>query len=95
MDIIVADIPPHFGMLLSRSWFKKLGGTLQMDLSYATIHVFGGEFIRLYRETLLANIVSGHQNLVNHPIYEVERDLGTSILHLSADQEALIPVLSK
>ena len=42
MDIIVADIPPHFCMLLSRSWFRKLGGTLQMDLSYATIHVFWG-----------------------------------------------------
>ena len=27
MDIVVADIPPHFGMLLSRSWLSKLGGT--------------------------------------------------------------------
>ena len=41
MDIIVVDIPPRFSMLLTRSWFRKLGGTLQMDLSYATIHVFG------------------------------------------------------
>jgi hypothetical protein len=37
MDIIVVDVPPKFGMLLSRSWIKRLGGTLQMDLSYATI----------------------------------------------------------
>ena len=66
-----------------------------MDLSYATIPVFGGEFRRLYQETQLAYIVSNHQNLVNHPIYEVEQDLGTSILHLSIDQEALILVLSK
>jgi hypothetical protein len=43
LDVIVADIPPKFGMLLSRSWAKKVGGTLQMDLSYATIPVFGGE----------------------------------------------------
>jgi hypothetical protein len=43
LDVIVADIPPKFGMLLSRSWAKKVGGTLQMDLSYATILVFGGE----------------------------------------------------
>lgn len=42
MDIIVTDIPPRFDMLLSRSWFRKLGGTLQVDLSYATILVFGG-----------------------------------------------------
>jgi hypothetical protein len=28
LDVIVADIPPKFGMLLSRSWAKKVGGTL-------------------------------------------------------------------
>jgi hypothetical protein len=28
MDIMVADVPPNFGMLLSRSWIKRLGGTL-------------------------------------------------------------------
>jgi hypothetical protein len=28
MDIVVADVPPKFVMLLSRSWIKKLGGTL-------------------------------------------------------------------
>jgi hypothetical protein len=33
LDVIVADIPPKFGMLISRSWDKKVGGTLQMDLS--------------------------------------------------------------
>jgi hypothetical protein len=27
MDIVVADVPPKFGMLLSRSWIKNLGGT--------------------------------------------------------------------
>ena len=95
MDIIVVDIPPRFSMLLSRSWFRKLGETLQMDLSYATIPVFRGKFRRLYRETQLAYIVSNHHNPVNHPIFEVGQDLGTSILHLSADQEVLNLVLSK
>ena len=28
MDIVVADVPPKFGMLLYRSWIKRLGGTL-------------------------------------------------------------------
>ena len=50
MDIIVVDIPPKFGLLLSWSWRKRLGGTLQMDLTYATIPMFGGETKRLYRE---------------------------------------------
>jgi hypothetical protein len=37
-------------MLLSRSWIKILGGTLEMDLTYSTIPVFAGEHRRLYRE---------------------------------------------
>ena len=36
MDVVVVDIPPRFGMLLSRSWGAKLKGTLQLDFSYAT-----------------------------------------------------------
>ena len=40
MDIVVTDIPPRYGMLLSRSWGTKLQGSLQMDMSYATIPVF-------------------------------------------------------
>ena len=40
MDVIVIDIPVKFKMLLSRSWSTKLKGTLQMDMSYATIPVF-------------------------------------------------------
>jgi len=37
MDIVVADVPPKFGMLLSRAWIKILGGTMQNDLSYAVV----------------------------------------------------------
>ena len=28
MDIVVVDISPKFGTLLSRSWTKRVGGTL-------------------------------------------------------------------
>ena len=41
MDVFVADIPLKFGILLSRSWADKLKVTIQMDISYATIPVFG------------------------------------------------------
>ena len=41
MDIVVADIPHKYGILLSRSWGAKLQGTLQMDMTCATIPVFG------------------------------------------------------
>jgi hypothetical protein len=32
MDVVVVDIPPKFGMLLSRSWYEKLKRTLKMDM---------------------------------------------------------------
>jgi len=83
MDIVVDDVPPKFGMLLSRSWIKILGGTLQMNLSYATIPVFGGEHIRLYREAQLAYIISDEANPTNHPIFSLDTDLGSSILQLT------------
>ena len=80
MDIVVVDVPPKFGMMLSRSWIKKLGGTLQTDLTYATILVFGGEQKRLYIEAQMAYIVSDQVDPTNHPIFVVDTDLGSSLL---------------
>jgi len=57
MDVVVADIPPKFDMLLSRSWKARLKGSMQMDMSYATIPLFG-EKRRLYKENQLAYMVS-------------------------------------
>ena len=76
MDIVVADIPPKFGLLLSRSWSKRLGGTLQMDLTYATIPIFRGETKRLYRENQFTYTISNAKNSINHPTYAVYTDLG-------------------
>jgi ribonuclease HI len=83
MDIVVDDVPPKFGMLLSRSWIKRLGGTLHMDLSYVTILVFGGEHKRIYREAQLSYIISDEANPKNHPIFAVDTDLGSNILKLT------------
>jgi hypothetical protein len=88
MGIVVADVPPKFGMLLLRSWIKRLGGTLQMDLTYATIPVFIGEHRRLYREAQLAYIVSDEANPTNHPIFALDTDLGSSLLHIIETHEA-------
>jgi hypothetical protein len=95
MDIIVIDVPPKFGMLLSRSWIKRLGGTLQMDLSYATILVFGGEHRRLYREAQLAYIISDEANPTNHPVFSFDTDLGSSILQLTDAPEAPLEIRKK
>jgi hypothetical protein len=90
MDIVVADVSPKFGMLLSRSWIKRLGGTLQMDLTYATILVFWGEHRRLYREAQLAYIISDKANPTNHPIFSLDTDLGSSLLQLTNAPEPLL-----
>ena len=54
-----------------------------MDLSYATIPVFGGEHMMSYIEVHLAYLVSDSNNPSNHPIYDVEEDIGSHMLHLS------------
>ena len=77
------DFPPKFGMLLSRYWIKIFGGTLHMDLTYATIPVFGGEHRRLYREAQLAYIISDEANPTNHPIFSLDTNLGSSLLQLT------------
>lgn len=88
MDIVVADVPPKFGMLLSRGWTERLGGTLQNDLSYATVLVFGGESERLYREARLAYIISDEKHPTNHPIYAIDTDFGACILQIEESQLA-------
>ena len=58
MDVVVVDIPPKYGMLLSRAWAAKIQGNLQMDMSFATIPVFN-QTRRLYRETHMTRLATG------------------------------------
>jgi hypothetical protein len=95
MDIVVSDVPPKLDMLLSRSWIKKLGGTLQMDLTYATIPVFGGEHKRLYREAQLAYIVSYEEDPTNHLVFALDTDLGSSLLQLTDTPKAPFQIRKK
>jgi ribonuclease HI len=78
MDVVVVDGPVKFGMLLSWSWVANLKGTLQMDMSYDTILVFG-EQRRLYTENRLAYMISSPEYPEKHPIYSVKIDLGSTI----------------
>jgi ribonuclease HI len=87
MKIVVADVPPKFGMLLSRTWIKILRGTLQIDLTYATIPVFGGEHIILYREAQLAYIISDEEDPTNHPIFALDTELESSLFQLTGAPE--------
>lgn len=80
MDIVVAGIPPKYGMLLSRSWGENLQGSLQLDMSYATISIFG-QPRKLSRETLMKCMVSSEENPQNFPIYSMHSDMDSFILY--------------
>ena len=60
--------------------------TLQMDLTYATILMFGGETKILYKENQFTYIISNAKNSINHPIYAVDTDLGACILQIDNSQ---------
>jgi len=94
MYVVVADVPANYGMLLSRTWVGKLGGTMQMDMTYATMLFFGGEKWRLYRETKISYVVSDENNPKNHPIYATNQDLGCCIVSVNEEySEAHVSVL--
>ena len=71
---------------------KRVGGTLQIDLSYVTIRLFGGESRRVCREVQLAYLVSDNQHPTNHPIYVVQEDMGSCMLHLNDDTMCVLQV---
>lgn len=80
MDVVVADIPPRFGMLLSSSWGAKLKGTLKLDFSYATIPMFG-QMRKLYREKKMKYMITSKEKPLNHPINYVHTDLEYFVLY--------------
>jgi hypothetical protein len=88
LNMVIANIPPKFGMVLSRSWAAKMKGTLQMDMTYTTIPVFGHDR-RMYREMMLKYMVSRKMQPHNHPIYTVDTEVGSSIFYndLSFEEE--------
>jgi hypothetical protein len=84
MDVVVANIPLKNGMLLSQSWGDKMRGTLQLDMSYVAIPIFGKQR-RLYRETLIKYMVSSQEKPHNYPLYSTHSDLDSFILYNDGD----------
>jgi ribonuclease HI len=94
MDVVVVEIPPKYGMLLTRSWGAKLRGTLQLDMSYATIPVFGQQR-RLYRETLMKYMVNSQEKPHNYPLYSTYFDLDSFILYNDGNTKEKNPQLGE
>ena len=59
MTILVVDIPPRYGMLLSRKWSATMGGRLQCDLYFSTFHV-NNKAIKVTREPRVNHMVEEH-----------------------------------
>ncbi len=55
-----------------------------MDMSYATIPVYGVEQLRLYREVRFVHTVCKTDQPRNHPIYAIDQDFGC--FQLSSNQ---------
>jgi len=61
MNITVVDIKPQYGMLLSRRWAALIGGSMQLDLSYAMIPMNGRD-VKLIREERSSETVEDQES---------------------------------
>ena len=50
MNVLVIDILDVWGMLMSREWTTKLGGSIQLDLTYAIFPINDTISIKLMNE---------------------------------------------
>jgi hypothetical protein len=72
MDIVVIDVPDLWGMLINRKSAADLGGSIQMDLSYATLPTPSGGTFRLDRETYRKVRVEKPEAPIDELVYEEE-----------------------
>lgn len=77
-------------MILSRMWWAKLGGCLQLDLSYAIILVFEGQTHRLYRVSQIAYTISSEKDPNNFLVCAFDDKLGNCILITSKEEKTLV-----
>lgn len=50
IDVLVVDLSPPYGILLSRKFLSSLGGTLQMDLTFTSIPNPEGRLVKVWGE---------------------------------------------
>ena len=50
MDILIIDVPKKWGMLLSRKFAADLGGSIQMDWTYATVPLSEYTMVKLHSQ---------------------------------------------
>lgn len=69
LDVVIADVPPTYGMLLSINWGTSVGGNMKFELYYSTISIFGGDTRCLYRDPNMTYTFSDPKNPSQFPSY--------------------------
>ena len=90
MDIVVIDVLDRWGMLLSRKWVASLGGSIQMDWTYAMILASKDAHVKLYREKERKYHVEDLDEPDNEYICEID-NLGNHAIYANY----LIPIKEK
>lgn len=90
MSFLVVDIPPHYGMLLSRKWSAAMGGSLQCDLSYATFQV-GDRAVKVSREPRVTHIFE--QNIDKDTTCFLDTDVNAFRAELVIQEVEKLPAL--
>ena len=72
MDILVIDVPDEWGMLLSRKWGATLGGSIQMDWTYATVPASEFSLVKLYFGKEKRYHVENPQRPLNEYVYNTD-----------------------
>ncbi|KAH9318838.1 hypothetical protein KI387_020607, partial [Taxus chinensis] len=85
--ILVADIPPSYGMLLSMNFYKYVGGEILMDWSHALIPV-NGKMKKLFPEKQYEFIVQKPDDPKVKILYE---DMGHGNYMIMSLEEIQIP----
>ena len=71
--MMIIDAPHTYGKLLSRNWRTYMGGTIQLDIYYATILIVGAKTHKLYiRKPKMTYIISNPRNPTNLPSYTID-----------------------
>jgi hypothetical protein len=71
MDVVVIDIPDSWGLLLSKEWVTKLGGSIHVDFSYITIPTPNGDLFVLHPKATVTEQIKD-QNNISHKVLIVD-----------------------
>ena len=69
MDVVVIDVQDKWGMFLSKKWATTLGGYIQKDWTYATIHASKNTRVILHREKQRKQHVENPKNPRNEFVH--------------------------